>query len=133
METKYITCTICPLGCRIAVRGGSGEDVSAEGAGCRRGEAYAREELIRPVRILTSTAVVSGGACLLVPLRSSRPIPKTLLTVCMEEINRLRLRTPVWRGEILIRNVLGTGADIIATGSVDRRESTQQGCMQTAK
>lgn len=122
MKTSEITCTICPLGCRITVSGENGSIVSIEGAGCRRGEAYAREEFIQPKRILTSTALVTGSNAALVPLRSSKPVPKTLLHACMDEVRKLRLEAPVRRGDILIQNVLGTGCDIIATGSVERMD-----------
>ena len=120
MKTKDITCTICPQGCRIRVCADECSIVSIEGAGCKRGETYARGEFTQPMRLLTSTALVTGGNAPLVPLRSGKPVPKTQLHACMDEVRKLRLNAPVRRGDILIQNILGTGCDIIATGSVDR-------------
>lgn len=114
---KIITCTVCPMGCRITVKGEGERIDSVEGYTCPRGEQYARAEFVHPVRILTSTALVEGCAAgPLVAVRSSKPVPKELLAGCMEQIHALKLATPVHRYDVLIPNILGTGADIVATG-----------------
>lgn len=120
MEEKTIICTVCPQGCHITVCAKSGAISSAEGFRCRRGEQYAKSEFTNPVRILTSTALVSGSDTTLVALRSNKPIPKELLLPCMKEISALRLAAPVHRYDVLIPNILNTGADIVATGEAFR-------------
>ena len=116
MEEKEITCTVCPQGCRIIVRHENGNITSIKGYTCYRGEEYARNEFIKPVRILTSTALVDGSGTPLVALRSNKPIPKDMLLHCMNAIYGLKLTAPVRRYDILIPNILNTGADIVATG-----------------
>ena len=119
MSEKKITCIVCPVGCEIIVRG-EGETISAiEGNDCKRGESYARSEFVHPVRILTSTAKVSNSNTPLVAVRSSKPIPKELLLDCMKEIRKLDLKAPVKRYDVLIPHILGTDADIVATGTAD--------------
>jgi CxxC motif-containing protein len=113
---KRITCITCPLGCEISVIGEGAEIQSMSGQGCKRGEEYARNEFIHPLRILTSTVKVSGSTVPLAAIRTSKPIPKELLFPGMEEIRKLRTEAPVKRGEILLPNILGTGADIVVTG-----------------
>ncbi|WP_312692239.1 DUF1667 domain-containing protein [Caproiciproducens sp.] len=119
MQEKKIICTVCPIGCNITVRGGGEQIKSMEGFGCKRGEAYARSEFIHPVRILTSTAKVEGCKIPLVPVRSSKPVPKELLFKCMNEIRGLYVKAPVHRYDVLIPNILETGVDIVASGTVE--------------
>jgi CxxC motif-containing protein len=116
MAKKTITCIICPLGCDITVEG-EGENIqSMTGQGCKRGEEYARNEFIHPLRILTSTVKVSGSKIPLAAVRTNKPMPQELLFQAMDEIRKVEARVPVKRGDVIIANILGTGVDIIATG-----------------
>jgi CxxC motif-containing protein len=116
MAAKKITCITCPQGCEILVDG-EGETInSMTGQGCKRGDEYARNEFIHPLRILTSTVLLIGSPTPLVAVRSNKPIPKELLLKSMGEIRAARAKVPVKRGDIIIPNILGTGADIIASG-----------------
>ena len=119
MAEKRITCIICPIGCEITVCGEESRIDSIAGNTCKRGEAYARDEFIHPARILTSTVKVTGADVPLVAVRSSKPIPKELLLDCMEQIRKLEVKAPVKRYDPLIPNILGTGADIVATAGTD--------------
>ena len=99
---------------------GDGNQInSMEGFTCKRGEEYACSEFVHPVRILTSTAKVEGNCVPLVPVRSTKPIPKELLFQCMDEIRKLNVKAPVNRYDLLIPNILGTDIDIVATGCVE--------------
>lgn len=113
---KNITCTVCPLGCNITVTG-AGENIEkVEGFTCKRGEEYARNEFTHPVRIFTSSVTLLGGNEPLVPVRSNKPIPKELLMECMKELHPVAVTSPVHCGDVVVQNILDTGADIIATG-----------------
>ncbi len=48
------------------------------------------------------------------PVRTAKPIPKRLLFDAMREIDALRVKLPIRRGDTLIRNLLDTGVDLIA-------------------
>ena len=116
--TKEIICTVCPTGCTIHVEGENGTITKIEGFSCPRGKLYAENEFISPVRILTTTAKVKNAKSPLVAVRSRTPVPKDKLFDCMDEIRKLDLTAPVKRGDVLIKDVCGTGVDIIATGEV---------------
>lgn len=118
MKEKSIICTVCPLGCNITVHGDEENIESVEGFTCKRGEEYAINEYSHPVRILTSSVRIEGSSVPLVSVRSSKPIPKHLLLPCIEEIRKLTVQTPVHRYDVLIPDILGTGADIVATCDV---------------
>lgn len=110
-------CIVCPKGCRLTVDENNGFAVT--GNACERGEAYGRQELQNPTRTLTSTVRVTGGALRRCPVRTSAPIPKTLIFDAMERINSLTVPAPVHIGQVLIADLLGTGSDLIATRNIE--------------
>lgn len=115
MEEKVITCVTCPLGCAITVRGDGDTIESITGESCKRGIDYAKNEFSHPQRILTSLVKVTGSASPLVSVRSDRPIPKDRMFAIMDEVRGAVAAAPVSIGQVLIENVCGTGANIIAT------------------
>lgn len=117
MQKKDIICIVCPIGCKITVTGEGNRIDSMEGYTCKRGEQYARDEFIHPVRILTSTVKVKNGKTPLVAVRSDKPVPKELLLKCMEVIKNSEITAPIKRKDVVIKDILGTGINIVATGS----------------
>ena len=110
---KNFICTVCPRGCHISV---DGERVT--GNGCSRGYDFGIAESTNPVRILTAT-VSLGSKCLhRLPCRTSAPIQKTMMMPCMEEIRKIHVCVPVAAGQVLIKNILASGVDLIATRTV---------------
>ncbi|KUO70270.1 MAG: hypothetical protein APF77_04345 [Clostridia bacterium BRH_c25] len=116
MRKKDIICIICPIGCKITVSGEESRIDSMEGHTCKRGEGYAKDEFIHPVRILTSSVKVNNGKKQLIAVRSDKPVPKELLLECMEEIKRAEITAPIKCKDIVIKDILGTGINIVATG-----------------
>jgi len=116
---KDIICTICPIGCNISVEGEGDNISSISGYSCKRGIEYGKNEFSHPVRILTTTVKVAGTEQLL-PVRSSRPIPKELIMKCMEEIKKVKVSEKVKRYDVIISNICGSEADIVATGSLEK-------------
>lgn len=112
---KKITCIGCPLGCEINVKTEGGDITGITGYSCKKGEEYARAEAIDPRRTLTTTMRL-GGEERLIPVKSSKPVKKALLPGCMKEINKRSVKAPVEIGDVLIRDILGTGVDIVAAG-----------------
>ena len=104
MEEKNLICICCPLGCPLTVTLENGEVVSVTGNTCPRGAAYGRREVTNPTRIVTSTALVSGGVLPVVSVKTASDIPKGKIKDVMEAI--------------LLRDAAGTGADIVATKNI---------------
>ena len=122
MHEKIITCITCPVGCSITVCADGDKICSISGNACKRGEAYARDEFTHPIRILATSVKVCGADVPLVPVRSSKPVPKELLPDCMTEIKQIAAKAPICRYDVIIHDILGTGADIVATGSAEPTE-----------
>lgn len=113
-ENQKITCISCPVGCRMTVTVEDGKVISVEGNTCKRGDTYARQESLRPMRMVTAVAHVEGSDTP-VSLKTQEPIPKDKIMACMKEIHRLKLRLPILMGDVLLRDVAGTGVNLVAT------------------
>ena len=71
----------------------------------------------RPLRILTSSVKTEGSDVPLVPVRTRTAIPKELIFTGMEAIRRLTVKGDVECGDVIVPDFLGTGVDLIASGS----------------
>lgn len=116
---KQIICTVCPQGCRIAVTGEGKDIASVSGFGCPRGEAYARQEFVCPLRILTGSVLVEGAAEPLLPVRSADRIPRELIPACMKVLRGVRVTPPLKIRDVVMKNILDTGVDIVACAELE--------------
>jgi len=53
------------------------------------------------------------------PVRTSEPVPKEKIKEVINQLKGLTVKAPVRRGDVILRNVAGTGADIIAEMDVE--------------
>lgn len=113
-EEQKLTCISCPVGCRMTVTIEDGKVLKVEGFSCKRGDVYARQESVRPLRMVTAVARVKGSA-VPVSLKTAQPIPKDRIKACMEEVAALDLSLPIMAGDILKTDVAGTGVSLVAT------------------
>lgn len=116
---KEIICTVCPRGCHILVEGEGEKILSMEGFGCKRGETYATNEFSHPARILTTTVKMEGVENDLLPVRSNGALPKEKIFDCMEVIRKAEAKLPVKRYDVIVKDICGTGVDIVATKDMD--------------
>lgn len=116
---ERLTCIVCPLGCalRVEVDGGSAH---VTGNQCARGLDYGRQEALDPRRTVCSTVFVRGGSWPIVSVRTSEPVPRARIMDVMGELKKTVLQAPVEVGRVVITNVAGTGADVVATRCVDK-------------
>ncbi|MHC1786000.1 MAG: DUF1667 domain-containing protein [Christensenellales bacterium] len=114
MTEQLITCINCPVGCRMRVSVENGEVVKVLDNQCKRGDVYARQESVRPLRMVTAVAPVLGSD-IPVSLKTAAPIPKDKIAACMQAVRDLRLELPIAAGQVLLRDVAGTQVDLIAT------------------
>lgn len=108
-----LICITCPKGCHLTVD--EANDYAVTGNACPRGAEYARNELLHPVRMITSTVRVQGAAIPRLPVKTDKPLPKEKMFDCMELINTLDVQAPVKVGQVLAANILGTDVNIVAT------------------
>ena len=118
---KTFTCIVCPNGCEIRAEG-EGDALRISGEGCPRGKAYVLQEMTDPRRTISTSMRVMGGEMDLCSVRLTRPIPRDRIADAVREIHEKVLTAPVEAGTVLIRGILGTDSDVIATRSVAARE-----------
>ncbi len=118
---REMTCIRCPLGCRMTIAlTESGLVKSVTGNTCPKGDAYAREEIQDPRRILTTSLKVLNGRWELVSVKTAGSIPKKLVLEAQEYLKPMEINAPVEAGQILLENLLGTGVPVVATRSVEK-------------
>ncbi len=117
-EIKELTCICCPMGCALTAEVENGEVLSVTGNTCKRGDVYARKELVSPTRIVTSTVRLEGGELPVVSVKTAQDIPKGKIMECMKEIKGAVLHAPVRIGDVAVQNTAGTGVDVIVTKDV---------------
>ena len=112
MERQLI-CIVCPKGCRLIVAGE--ENLSVTGNSCPKGAEYGVKEVTMPMRVVTSTVKIEGSIHPTLPVKTNGDIPKQLIPECMAEINSITVHAPVKMGDILVRDILGTGVALVAS------------------
>ena len=120
--TKDFVCTVCPSSCRLRVTEENGE-LSVTGNACKRGDEHGKNEFTNPMRMLTSTVAITGGTLPRLSVISTGEVPKGKLKDCLTEVYGARVQAPVACGQVLIENICGTGADIVASRSMKLKEA----------
>ena len=119
---REFTCIVCPNGCDIEVETApDGGILSIEGQTCRRGEEFARQEILDPQRTIASSVRLTGGELPLVSVRLSRPVPRARIPEVMEAIRALTLEAPTRIGDVALGHVLGLNSDVIVTKNVAKK------------
>ena len=114
---RVLTCIRCPRGCRVRVGLGAGGSVLAvTGNACPRGDSYARAEVSAPVRTVTTTVPVEGGSQRRVAVKTAREVPRDAVLDVVRALAGARAVAPVEIGDVIARDVAGTGVDVVATG-----------------
>ena len=82
---------------------------------------YAKKELTRPERTVTSTVRVSGGKANVTSVRTASDIPKDAIFRVMEAINEIVAPAPIAIGDVLCEDIAGTGVALTATKAVEAK------------
>lgn len=114
---RNLTCIVCPMGCAMVAEIENGEVVSVTGNTCPRGKQYAIDECKNPMRTVTSTVRVAGGG--VVAVKTDRAIPKSLVFEAMRRINAACVTLPVHIGDVVIEDLLDTGACVVITANLE--------------
>ena len=139
---RELTCIVCPIGCSLLVEAEEGSEegsvpaaaLTITGNRCKRGAAYAQEEIHAPKRVVTATCGIkalslSAEVCphrhrsltapRRIPVKTSVPCPKEKINELLADIYRLRLDLPVKTGDRPIVNWKGSGIDVVVVRSLE--------------
>jgi CxxC motif-containing protein len=120
---REFVCIVCPVGCSLIIDG-EGESPRVSGNQCKRGEVYGKQEYLRPMRMVTSSVAVDGGAQPLCSVKTEREIDKAKIFEAIEAIRSMRVRAPVEIGQTIAQDIAGTGVRLIATTADAGRSHT---------
>jgi len=101
---KQLICIRCPIGCLLSAEQERGA-WKVTGNRCKRGEEYAREELTRPMRIVTCLVKVEGCSEPL-SVKTDGGVPRDRIFDCIQA------------GSVVLEDVCQTGVCVRATKSV---------------
>jgi Uncharacterized protein with conserved CXXC pairs len=117
---REMTCTVCPIGCRMKVTlSDCGAVKSVEGNTCARGKKYAVSEVENPVRTLTTTVKLTNSAVPMLPVKTSAPIPKSKLIEAMALLKSVAAAAPIKSGDTVIADFIVAGVNLVASKSID--------------
>lgn len=114
---KTISCIICPNSCSIMI---DENTLETTGNKCPRGKEFAKQELINPVRTVTSTIKTTFSSMPVLSCKTSSAISKSKIKEVMNAINQVTIDHEVHIGDVLIPNVANTNVDIIATSNLKK-------------
>lgn len=107
-----MVCTACPKGCTMQVED---DPFSVTGNQCEKGIDFARQELWDPRRTVTSVVAVEGKDRV-IAVRTGDLIPKEEVPAVMKSIKEVVALDTVRHGDVVARDIGGTGVDLIVTG-----------------
>ncbi|PLV55699.1 DUF1667 domain-containing protein [Thermotoga sp. SG1] len=121
---KNVVCVQCPVGCKIKVElNEEGHIKSIIGNRCPRGVEYAKDEIRDPKRVVPTSIRVLNGELPLASVKTDRPIPKRFIPELMKIVREIKVEAPVKSGDIVLKDLFGTGANLVVTRTVRRLEN----------
>lgn len=118
---RNLICIVCPKGCHLTV---DPDAQTVTGNSCERGIEYGLTEVNHPTRTLTTTVRIDGAMHCRLPVKTSKPIPKEKMMNAMSCVEQLSVHAPVKLGDIILKDLLGTGADLVACRNMETEGSS---------
>jgi len=113
-KAKRYTCIVCPACCDLETDG-----VEVNGARCPKGETFARQEMIAPLRVITTTVrCETAKGIRMLPVKTSYPVPLALIPEVMKQVKALRLSEIPDIGTQLTTGSLPEPVEWVVTGEM---------------
>ncbi|NLC34590.1 MAG: DUF1667 domain-containing protein [Erysipelothrix sp.] len=122
IKKETFTCIGCPIGCTLEVTMYSEDNIVVEGNLCAIGDRYGKREIVEPVRMVTSSVFVDDGIFNVVSIKTDKEINKKLMIDLAKELQGVRVEAPVHIGDVIVKNILGSDVNMIATSEVLKKK-----------
>ncbi|MGD2124996.1 MAG: DUF1667 domain-containing protein [Desulfobacteraceae bacterium] len=110
--TKKYICIVCPVCCELET---DGKEV--EGARCEKGEDFARQEAILPIRVMTTTIrCETKEGKKMIPVKTASPVPLAKIPDIMRHIKRAQFTEIPALGSHITLNGELEPLELIVTG-----------------
>lgn len=113
---QNLTCIICPRGCSLTADI-NGDQVTVTGHTCPKGEEYAINECLHPVRTVTATVRVANRHNTMVSVKTETPVAKERMMEVMATLRKTTVEAPIIIGDVILQEVCGS--QIIATKTIE--------------
>ena len=123
--TKNLICIACPRGCRLTVTIDTATDIiDVSGNSCPKGLTYGKQEVLCPMRTLTTTVASKQSPrneettgfgepkFIRLPVKTECEIPLEEMTSMIEKIRTITVSAPVRYGDCLARLTAENGMKI---------------------
>lgn len=114
---KTITCIVCPNGCTLSVEEKDGV-IDVQGNMCKRGMDFAKQECTDPKRSVCTTVRTKFREFPVLPVKTDGEVPLDKIFDVMNEINNVVVEVPKRNGDVVIKNILNFGVDVVATSDM---------------
>ncbi len=111
MNIFKTTCILCPRGCVLTVD----ENQKVTGNRCSKGIEYGKAEQTAPKRNFSTTVAIDGGAFPRCPVKTDKEIDKKLVIEAAKLTKEIKLKAPVFVGDIVLENLLGTDVNLVVS------------------
>lgn len=111
-----LICINCPRGCHLEAEENDGQ-IFVTGNACPRGDAYAKQELTDPRRVVTAVVRTDNPAQPYLPVKTDAPLPKRHIAALLNQLYQMTVHAPVASGTVVLTNIFDTGIAVVATGS----------------
>ena len=116
---KQTVCNKCEEYCVIDVNT-EDEIIEVIGNKCNEGIEFIDNEFDNTKEIYTSLVRIKNSEVRVVSVKSSQPIDKALFIKCSKALSRINVGAPIKIGDVVCKNLLNLGVDIICTKNVYR-------------
>ncbi len=112
---RNLICIICPRGCSLTADV-TENGVTVTGNACPKGQEYAVNECINPVRTVTATVRVSNRYNTMASVKTVTPVAKDKMMDVMAVLRQTQIQAPAKIGDVILTDVCGS--DIVITKDV---------------
>ena len=114
-RAKCYTCIVCPTCCELETDG-----VEVNGARCPKGQSFAIQEMVMPLRVVTTTVrVETHEGNRMIPVKTTAPVPMARIFEIMKEIKALRLPEVPSMGAKITIGPVESPTELVVTGELD--------------
>jgi len=115
---RELTCILCPNGCLLSVFENKNKQPEIHGSQCKRGDQFALDEVLDPMRTITGTVKTIFPEMPQLPVKTDGMVPLCKVAEVYALIKALQITKLYRSGELIASNVLGMDVNVISTSDM---------------
>jgi CxxC motif-containing protein len=110
-KAKLFTCIVCPTCCQLETDGSA-----VNGARCPKGEAFALQEMVMPLRVITTTVrCETSEGIRMVPVKTVSPVPMARIFEIVRAAKTLMLHEVPSIGTLIVTDSSSVPVEWVVT------------------